>query len=580
MADVNYWTTRGISRRAVIRGAAVAGAGMAGAALIGCGGGDDEPAAPAATAAGGGAGAASATATATEAAAASTGPVKGGTLRFASGSAIAHFDPHQSVTPASQTNLWHLIGNQLVRMHSAKLLVEGDLAMSWEIPDPQTFTFKLHPDAKWGAEAPLNGRQITAEDVVYSLKRTATDDVLYVRKSQYSNVQSFDAVDDTTVRLVLSEPSVPFLATLGDVYETVVAREVVEQHGDLKLVESAHGGGPFIVDKASFDKEIGGRFQRNPNYFKKDEAGTQLPYLDGIEYQFIGDASALYAALSTGKVDVGGVAPENEEDFRKGNADWQFNEIKGLSRDGLLLNTTKEPFNDIRVRQALSYALDRNLIRSLGRGRGELTPAVSPAMEFWTLPPAELATFPGFKGADDKAGLEADRVEAKKLYDAAGVTIDMPMETTTAYSYNLLAETAIPQLEQVLGAKFAITLLEWGVLKEHEAAGTQTIGASNWYSGPEPDLHLFLYHHRDGGRNYSKLDDPDLNSLIEQQRVEFDMAARQDLIYKAQRRQLELSAPVWIIAPGGLSVQAPYVRNYGARPVAANWDNETVWFQA
>lgn len=502
----------------------------------------------------------------------------GGILRYASSSAIAHFDPHQSVTPASQTNLWHLIGSQLVRMHSAKLLVEGDLASSWEIPDPQTFVFKMHPNAKWGDEAPLNGRAITAEDVVYSYQRTATDEALFVRKSQYNNVESFEAVDDTTVKIVLSEPSVPFLATIGDVYETVVAREIVEKHGDLKLVEAAHGGGPFIVDKASFDKEIGGRFRRNPNYFKKDEAGVQLPYLDGVEYQFIGDASALYAALTTGKVDVGGVAAENEADFRGSNADWQFNEIKGLSRDGLLLNTEKEPFTDVRVRQAISWALDRNLILQLGRGRGQFTPAVSPAMEFWSLPPEELATFPGYRNDGDSAGIEADRAEAKKLFDAAGVSIDMPMETTTAYSYNLLAETAIPQLEQVLGAKFKITLLEWGVLKEHEANGNFTIGASNWYSGPEPDLHLYLYHHRDGGRNYSKLNDPELNGLIEQQRVEFDMEARQDLIFKAQRRQLELSAPVWIIAPGGLAVQAPYVRNYGSRPVAAAWDNESVWF--
>lgn len=555
-----------------LRGAAVAGAGLAGAALIGCGG--DDEAAPAATTAAGGGGA---TATAT-AAAEAMGPAPGGTLRYASSSAIAHFDPHQSVTPASQTNLWHLIGNQLVRMHSSKLLVEGDLATSWEVPDAQTFVFKMTPDAKWGDEDPLNGRAITAEDVVYSYQRTATDEALFVRKSQYSNVESFEAVDDTTVKIVLSEPSVPFLATIGDVYETVVAREVVEKYGDLKLVEAAHGGGPFIVDKASFDKEIGGRFRRNPNYFKKDEAGVQLPYLDGVEYQFIGDASALYAALTTGKVDVGSVAAENEADFRGSNADWQFNEIKGLSRDGLLLNTEKEPYTDIRVRQAISWALDRNLILALGRGRGQFTPAVSPAMEFWSLPPEELATFPGYRNDGDTAGIEADRAEAKKLYDAAGVTIDMPMETTTAYSYNLLAETAIPQLEQVLGAKFQITLLEWGVLKEHEANGTFTIGASNWYSGPEPDLHLYLYHHRDGGRNYSKLNDPELNGLIEQQRIEFDNEARQDLIYKAQRRQLELSAPVWIIAPGGLAVQAPYVQNYGSRPVAAAWDNETVWF--
>lgn len=566
------WSRRRLARRTVLRGVSTAGAGLLGAALIGCRGGGDEPAAPST-------GATAAPASKAQAAAAPGKPKSGGILRYASSSAIAHFDPHQSVTPASQTNLWHLIGNQLVRMNSTKLLVEGDLAMSWENPDPQTFVFKMQPNARWHNEAPMNGRPITAQDVIYSLKRTATNEPLFVRKSQYGNVKTFEAVDDRTVKLVLSEPSVPFLATLGDVYETVVAKEVVEKHGDLKQVQAAHGGGPFMVDKSTFDKDVGGKFRRNPDYFKKDAAGGKIPYLDGIEYQFIGDASALYAALTTGKVDIGSVPPENEADFRRGNPNWQINEIKGLSRDGILLNTSKAPFTDVRVRLAISHALDRNLILKLGRGRGTLTPAVSPAMEYWSLPSAELQKYPGFRKEGDKAAIEKDRAEAKKLLEAAGHKdgFEMPMETTTAYSYNLLAETAIPQL-QAIGLKFKITLLEWGVLKEHEATGNFTIAASNWYSGPEPDLHLYLYHHKAGGRNYSKLDDPELNSLIEKQRVEFGREARRELIYKAQRRQLDLAAPVWIISPGGLSVQAPHVRDYGARPVAAAWDNETVWF--
>jgi peptide/nickel transport system substrate-binding protein len=577
MDEQNYWRAGAgrLGSRTLLRGAGLAGVGLAGAALIGCGGSDDESSP---TASGG------ASATASSAATLSTpdpsAPVVGGKLRMGMNSVVPHLDPHMSTTPASQWISYHQTGNQLIRLNASSLLLEPDLADSWEVSDGTTFIFKLNPNAKWDDDDLLKGRQITADDCVYSFGRIGTDDPLFARRSQYNGI-NFEAVDATTLKVTLPEPSVPFLATLGDLYETMVAHEVVEKYGDLRRVEASHGGGPFIVDKSTFDAEIGGRYTRNPNYFKKSAAGDQLPFLDEFEFKFIADAAGLYAALKTGEIDYGAVPAENVQDFQSSRPDWQLFETPGLVRNGVLLNLEKPPFDDPRVRQALSMVLDRYLMGEL-EGGGRPTTAVPPALAAYLLPPEELAGLPGYRHSDDKAGKEADLAEAKKLLAAAGFAdgLELNMQSTAAYNYVDVATTTMPQWESELGVKVNLELIEWGVLTENAASGNFDSQATKYYSGPEPDAHLYLYHHSKGGRNYSHLNDAELDGLIEKQRVEFDQEARVELVREIQRKQIALAAPIWTTSTVGFTAASPAVRNMGARPVSAQYNNETVWLDS
>ena len=570
--DVNWGRRSGtLSRRAVLGRAAGAGAALS-AFAVACGGGSKS----------------SSTQTqefkpgAANIQQAASQPKMGGTLRSGSSASYAHLDPHQSVHPASQTNMWHMVGNQLIRASSTTLEIEGDIARTWETPDGATFIFKLNDNITFQNVAPVNGRKLTAQDVLYSLERTQTNQPSYPRRSNYQVVESMTAPDEQTVKITLKFPFVPFLFVVGEIYETVVAREVVERFGDLKLPQSSIGTGPFLADRGTFDKDKGGTFTRRPDYWKKDQFGNQLPYLDKVEYTNLGDSAAVFAALSTGKLDSGGIPAENVEEFKKANPNWQYLTVLGLSRDCLLMNCSKPPFNDVRVRQAVSYALDRNLMLQLGRsGLGAVTPAVNPAMEQFTLPVDELRKYPGYRAPDDKKGLEADRAEAKKLLTAAGypngLALDIPTSTSGTI-YVMIAETSVPQLEP-LGIKLKIVGQEWGVLKENEYSGNYQIAATNYYSGPEPDLHLQLYHHTTGGRNYSKLSDPELDNLIDKQRGEFDREKRKQLIYEIQRKQIGLAAPAWTVAPGGLSAVAPYVRGAGLGKISEAYSREHIWFE-
>lgn len=509
-------------------------------------------------------------------------PKAGGMLRSGSSASYAHLDPHQSVHPASQTNLWHMVGNQLIRANSTTLEIEGDIARSWETTDGATFIFKLNDNVTFQNIPPVNGRKLTAQDVLYSLERTQTNQPSFPRRSNYQVVDSMTAPDEQTVKITLKFPFVPFLFTVGEIYETVVARELVERFGDLKLPQSGIGTGPFLADRGGFDKDKGGTFTRRPDYWKKDQFGNQLPYLDKVEYTNLGDSAAVFAALSTGKLDSGAVPAENVEEFRKANPTWQYITVLGLSRDCLLMNCSKPPFNDVRVRQAVSYALDRNLMLQLGRsGLGAVTPAVNPAMEQFALPPDELRKFAGYRSPDDKKAIEADRAEAKKLLAAAGYAngLDLDIPTSTSGTiYVMIAETSVPQLAP-LGVRLKIVGQEWGVLKENEYNGNYQIAATNYYSGPEPDLHLQLYHHSTGGRNYSKLNDPEIDNLIDRQRREFDREKRKQLIHEIQRKQIGLAAPAWTVAPGGLSALAPYVRGAGQGKISETYSREQTWFE-
>lgn len=165
----NYWHRSPVGRRAVLRGAAVSGAGLVGAALIGCGGGDDE-ASPAATAAATGA----ATAVATEAAA--TGPKPGGTYRVSSTGDPPTLDPYGSgsawtkaVAAYAYSRLFKVDVAPDTNPYDQPLI--PDAASGYEAPDGQVWVVKLRPGVKFHNIEPVNGRELVAEDVIYSWRR-------------------------------------------------------------------------------------------------------------------------------------------------------------------------------------------------------------------------------------------------------------------------------------------------------------------------------------------------------------------------------------------------------------------------
>ncbi len=251
-----------LGRRAWLRGTAIGAGGLAAAALIGCGS-DDEEASP--TAASG-----SATASATAAVASDPRypkdpslqypfnypepdkqPVAGGTMRVAATWDVSTFDPTKSAAGGTIV-VPNLVYNRLIGIKGGpnanplKIETAPELAKSWEYtPDGLVATFKLQPGVKWQNVAPLNGRALVADDIVFALQRYSKEGV---HKSYYVNVDKIEAPDPATVKITLKKPTPEFEIPLGSRYQTIFPRELVES-GEIE--KKVIGTGPMIMQEAT-----------------------------------------------------------------------------------------------------------------------------------------------------------------------------------------------------------------------------------------------------------------------------------------------------------------------------------------
>jgi len=165
-------------------------------------------------------------------------------------------------------------------------IMEGDLAETWKASDDgKTYTFNLRPDAKWHNLPPMNGRPVTAADVVWSFKHFID---VSANKTAFDIVADVTAPSDKTVEFKLKDAFAPFEALIGSPLFWILPKEVVEQDGD--VTKRVVGSGPFVFDK--FDKGISYSGKKNPNYYRKGE-----PHIDEFVALIIPDDATAMAGL-------------------------------------------------------------------------------------------------------------------------------------------------------------------------------------------------------------------------------------------------------------------------------------------
>ena len=196
-------------------------------------------------------------------------PRRGGTLSLRTWDP-PHFDPFQTISYKTHIALSfthsrllkHKAGPQVA---PGTFPVEGDLAESWTQPNDTTYVFKLRRGVRWHNKPPVNGRELTADDVVFSVNHFLTvkgNANAYMLRS----VDKVEATDKYTVKFTLREPFAWFLDMVSNPHAVaIVAREVVEKYGDLKKAESVIGTGPWMLD--AYRPNVGLSFVRHPGYF-------------------------------------------------------------------------------------------------------------------------------------------------------------------------------------------------------------------------------------------------------------------------------------------------------------------------
>src|SRR5262249_44445661 len=307
----------------------------------------------------------------------------------------AAFDP--PLTIYYKTNILYTFTHSRLLKYKAGLgvqpasfILEGDLAESWTQPTETTYVFKLRKGVRWHPKPPVDGRELTAEDVRYTYER-----FLGIKgnpnRGTLEQVERVEAPDRYTVRFTLKAPYAWFLDQLASTATWIVPREAVEKYGDLKRAETCIGTGPWMLERHEPNARL--TFVRNPHYFVPG-----LPYADGVEATLDEDPSSRLASWLAGKFDF---APEFGMVVRRLDLDVARQRQPALQTAeyivewGMItsMKLDQEPFQDLRVRRALGLAGSWPEIlatNAWSQGHGIPNPAVPAALQEWSIPIAEL----------------------------------------------------------------------------------------------------------------------------------------------------------------------------------------------
>ncbi|MDR7521547.1 MAG: ABC transporter substrate-binding protein [Armatimonadota bacterium] len=475
-------------------------------------------------------------------------PKRGGVLVVGADVSPPGLDPQKSAAAHSWMISEHIYSNLLRRSPTMKIV--PDLAESYEIVNPTTYTFKLRRGVTWH-----HGREVVADDVKYSFERMMDARTASPWRSIWLIIERIDVPDRYTVRFTTRRPFAPFFSYLATPhYSSIVPRDVVEKSGDLQ--QTASGTGPFVLER--FVPENIVVLKRNPNYF---ESG--LPYLDGIEYRIIPDEAARLAALRTGSIHYMWSADPLVDEQVKGMPGVAILEPKGYcGQHGLAFNQTKPPFDDVRVRRAVSVSLNRReIIRVVLRGKGGISTKI---------PPCD-APF-GYSG--DERGLpyyEHNPALARQLLSEAGYPrgLDTTLEVPPRFPQTV--RTGEVMREQLAAAGIRVTLkqMEWG------AALTNYIRTT--YDGmsmiplvwqPDPDAHVYDIYHSDSAINLGKFRDPFVDQLLDLGRTTLDREKRVAIYQQLQRYFADQAYMIYPYASGAVELLRDFVKGYVSIPGA------------
>ena len=252
----------------------------------------------------------------------------------------------------------------------------GWLAESWEQPDATTIIFHIRKGVYWHDKPPVSGRELTADDVVYTFQRLLVLGDFTERPPQTGNLitlpwESIEATDKYTVVFKLKEP---FLGALTAIFAEgqawILPPEVIEQYGNYADWRNMVGTGALMA--TDYVEDVSKTYVRNPDYWGFDPKypENRLPYIDQLRALYMPEEAARVSALRTGKVDIvhaggGGTTLVNRDlvtSLQRTNPEVQVTTVFSRAINSFNLNTHEPPFDDVRVRHAMQMAIDLETI--------------------------------------------------------------------------------------------------------------------------------------------------------------------------------------------------------------------------
>jgi peptide/nickel transport system substrate-binding protein len=535
----------------------MAGVGAASLALVGCGDDDDNGGTTAATQAPG----------ATQAPAQ---VLRGGTLKFPM-SGVSSGDPptlypFENLTYLAQTpsgSHYSRLLRGVARADVAvedKTVLEGDIVSKWEVVDPTHYTFTLKPNVKWQNKAPLNGRAATATDFVKTYEVFAKASPNAAKFGAV--IEKVEAPDEKTIKITLKAPFAPFLSSMAASAEGMwfIPVETIDS-GQAK--QDPVGTGPYIF--RSYSPGVSIKWDKNPDYYD-----APFPNFDRIEAGLTNDAQRIVAALQSGDLDLSGLnGPIYKESRSKLDPKGGDIFVQSAVEGGMYFNFDNKPFQDKRVRQALSMIMDRDGMLKVqdGTGKGSYMSHQPPGMAPFFLNPTDSKFGPNAKY------YKRDLTAAKALLSAAGAEGLSFKLIGNVDRYGPEAKQAwelVTSSFQEAGLKPELVFQEYatyiqtiflGKMPENTAAIGPFIGSPN---DPD-DVFVTLYWSKSARHNWGGApiaEQAEIDTRIEKQRTILDTKERIDYIQETQRFMAESMLTVPYHASAGYIYVQPWLKNF------------------
>ena len=489
---------------------------------------------------------------------------RGGNLRFST-PAHSHdyFDPHRAVFGTTQYWMGFYLNNMIRWRNKEQAIMEADICSLPEIPDEETYLFRVDQGAAFWDQYPTEGgRLVTADDIRVNFQRqidgqdaTGAQDGSFLQQSSYAKTSTMETPDDNTFIAKTNGPDATWMGIPLGPFGWITSPEAIAEFGDRwrdepTNVELSSGTGMTIP--RSYDPDLGLELERNPNFWKLGADGQPLPYFDRVTFASLFDPIAIEAAYRSREINIGEFPLTSLQvkslsndfpDHATGNVPYGFTIVTGLfnfNRDWDGWDGLGNPYLDRRFCQAMHLAVDRNqMIDTVYLGSAKVsgqedTPWFN---TYWSIPEQELLTVPGYR--PDR---EADIMEARALLDASGYDQERPIQLIGfdlwEQSYQGIFETEMRMYRDALGIDVRFDIQPTLVVLQRWIDGTFPGAGPQWTTPPSELDPTAAYNNRfipGGSWNNLFYEYEPMAELARTMRVTVDQEQRRQMAHEAQR---------------------------------------------
>lgn len=480
-------------------------------------------------------------------------PKRGGVLTMARTADVVSFEP---VVPSDNMSIWAklLIFQLLIRTNPSGDGVVPDLATSWDISDDKrTYTFHLNPKAAFS-----DGTPVTSEDVAFSFGRT-----IYDKDSPWGSLfpkLTMETPDAHTIIFKLQQDWAPFLAAASLHGAAIVPKAYFNKVGVNVFGDKPIGSGPFML--AEWKKGDSVTFARNPHFWDPSR-----PYLDGVVLSIIADDNVRMLKVQSGEIDIGTQVPFNQVDKLKHVPGLDVQIVPYTRIDWIQFNEKLPVFQDVKIRQAINYAVDKDaIIKAVLFGYGEVPTSFLPKMFM-----ADVTDKP----------YPYDLTKAKALMAASTMPNGFTAKCLINTGDTIFAQVAeiVQQMLLPLGIKMTIQSEEGNTVFAQTSAGQYEMAQGYMTSDIFDPCELVAFAGAgDEGSDsvWTFYNNPKVDQMATAALGELDEAKRRSLYLDMQRQVFSDAPYLWLYWTPAISAIREQVHGFKVLPTGNYW-LEDVW---